>query len=331
MTPGHLASEMSPVSVLICTHSERRWDQLEQAIGSVRAQTRQADEVVVVVDHNARLLQRLREHFSGVQVLSNQHEPGLAGCRNTGVAAASGFVVAFLDDDARALPDWLELLTAPFEQEGVVGVGGSVVPVWASSRPRWFPEEFDWVVGCTHSGMPSQRGAVRNFVGANMAFRRAAVHEVGFFSGIGHAGGKPLGGSDPDICIRVQQRFPDQVLLYEPAARVFHHVTEQRATARYFARRCFNEGTAKALLTARLGAGSALSSERAYVVSTLPRAIGRALRNAGSSGDPRRLAPIPAIVFGLTLTAAGYSAGLVRRAVGDVRGSRRSPSRFAEG
>src|SRR2546429_8268160 len=208
---------MPSVSVLICTHSEQRWDQLERAIESVRAQTRQADELVVVVDHNARLLERLRERFSGVRLLSNQHEPGLAGCRNTGVAAASGSVVAFLDDDARALPDWLELLTAPFEQEEVVGVGGSVVPLWAASRPTWLPEEFDWVVGCTHSGMPSQRGAVRNFVGANMAFRRAAIHEVRFFSGIGHAGGKPLGGSDPDICIRVQQRFPERVLLYEPA------------------------------------------------------------------------------------------------------------------
>lgn len=322
---------MHPVSVLICTHSEQRWHQLEQAIASVRAQTRQPDELVVVVDHNARLLQRIRERFSDVRVLANQHQPGLAGCRNTGVAAASHGVVAFLDDDARALPSWLELLTAPFEQEEVVGVGGSVVPLWPSTRPRWFPEEFDWVVGCTHSGMPSQRGAVRNFVGANMAFRRAVVHQLKFFSGIGHAGGKPLGGSDPDICIRVQQRCPDKVLLYEPAARVFHHVSEQRATWRYFARRCFNEGTAKALLTARLGAGSALSSERAYVASTLPRAIGRAVRSAGSTGDPHRLAPIPAIVAGLALTAAGYSAGLVRSALGEIRGSRRSSSRFAEG
>lgn len=321
---------MPSVSVLICTHSEQRWDHLEQAIGSVHAQARPAEELLVVVDHNAPLLERLQEHFTGVQVLSNRREPGLAGCRNTGVAAASGSVVAFLDDDARALPDWLELLTAPFEEEEVVGVGGSVVPLWPSSRPRWFPEEFDWVVGCTHSGMPSQRGAVRNFVGANMAFRRAAIHEVRFYSGIGHAGGKPLGGSDPDICIRVQQRFPDRVLLYEPAARVLHHVTEQRATARYFARRCFNEGTAKALLTARLGAGSALSSERAYVASTLPRAIGRALRSAGSSGDPRKLAPIPAIVVGLSLTAAGYSTGLARSTFRERRGLRRSPSRYGE-
>ena len=311
---------MLSVSTLICTHSEERWNHLQQAIDSLRnAQTRQPDELVVVVDHNSRLLERVRAQFPEIQVLANQHESGLAGCRNTGVAAASGEVVAFLDDDAVAAPDWLERLIAPFGRDDVVGVGGSVVPAWPSSRPAWFPEAFDWVVGCTHSGMPSQPAPVRNFVGANMAFRRTVLHELQFFGGIGHAGGKPLGGSDPDICIRVQQAYPDQVLLFEPAARVFHHVTVQRASWRYFARRCFNEGRAKAMLTARLGSDAALRSERAYVASTLPRSIQRSWRSAVSRRELRSLAPIPAIVGGLAVTAAGYSSGLVRQSLARSR------------
>jgi glycosyltransferase involved in cell wall biosynthesis len=306
---------MLSVSTVICTHTERRWDHLAQAIRSVAEQTKRPEEIVVVVDHNPALLERLRRTFPDLVVLPNREGSGLAGSRNTAVDAASGDVVVFLDDDAVAAPGWLWRLTQPFDVEEVLGVGGPVVPLWSSHRPMWFPEEFDWVVGCTHSGMPSERGTVRNFVGANMAFRRGAVQEVRFFSGIGHAGGKPLGGSDPDFCIRMQKRWPERVLLFEPSARVFHHVTDERATWRYFARRCFNEGTTKALLTRRVGAASGLSSEKMYVRSTLPRAVCQALRRSGSSRNPRHLAPIPAIVSGLAFATAGYASELVRSAL----------------
>jgi Arc/MetJ family transcription regulator len=162
--------------------------------------------------------------------------------------------------------------------------------------------------------MPSEPEVVRNFVGANMAFLRDSLAEIRFFSGIGHSGGKPLGGSDPDICIRVSDRWPERLLWYEPAARVFHHVSEERTTWRYFARRCINEGASKALLTARVGARTGLSSEREYVRVTLPRAIRRSIQESVERRDAAPLGEAAAIVAGLGLTGAGYAAGLARNA-----------------
>jgi GT2 family glycosyltransferase len=304
------------LTTIICTQSERRWLQLCAAVQSLETQTLHPHELVVVVDHNARLRQRAASAFRDAIVIDNGGESGLAGARNSGTEIASGTLVAFLDDDAVATSDWLERLAAPFEDPSVIGVGGAVIPSWPVRRPVWFPEEFDWVVGCTHSGMPRSRMPVRNFVGANMAFRRAVFDEVQFYSGIGHANGKPLGGSDPDFCIRVKRRWPDKQLVYHPDAVVFHDVAVERTSLAYFLRRCYNEGTTKALLTRRVGTGVGLVSEREYVVRTLPQAAARSL--LATTRDPRALARVGTIVGGLLFTAYGYVAGS-RRAAGAER------------
>ena len=90
-------------TVVICVYTEKRWDDIVAAVGSVRAQDVSAAEVLVVVDHNPALLDRAAGALGeGVRVLANAHRQGLSGARNTAVAAASGDIVVFLDDDAAA-------------------------------------------------------------------------------------------------------------------------------------------------------------------------------------------------------------------------------------
>ncbi len=136
------------VSVVICAFSERRWEQLERAVRSVQAQRHPAHEVLVVIDHNAALYERAVGSLPA-RVLQNEEAQGLSGGRNTGVRHAQGDVIAFLDDDAHAEPDWLERLLAGYDRPEVVGVGGGVVPAFERGRPGFLPHEFDWVVGCS--------------------------------------------------------------------------------------------------------------------------------------------------------------------------------------
>ena len=303
------------VSVVICAHTLERWDDLTAAVASVQRQDATAREIIVSIDDNPELLERAGHAFEEALVVANAQLPGVAGAKNTGAQAAKGAIVAFLDDDATAEADWLGLLAAGFEDDEVIGVGGAVVPVWPEQRPAWFPEEFDWVVGCTYRGMPVGRAAVRNFIGANMAFRREVFERVSFFPGIGHAGGRPLGGSDPDFCIRVSTSFPGRVLLYEPSARVHHRVTPERARWSYFVRRCLNEGTAKGVLTRRVGWQDALRSERAYTRHVLPSAVARGV--SGAIRGRRRSSALnaAAVVAGFAITAAGYAVGVLRRSL----------------
>ena len=284
---------------------------LLDAVRSVGAQAHADLETIVVVDHNPALLERARHELSGVTVIANGLQRGLSGARNSGIAVARGDVVVFLDDDARAQPDWLDRLLAPYEDDAVIAVGGRIDADWKVPRPRWFPMEFDWVVGCSYLGMPVVRTNVRNVIGANMSFRREAFERVGGFpDGMGRVGTLPAGCEETEMCIRVSHRLPGRSIVYEPAAAVAHTVTPVRARVGYFLSRCIAEGRSKALVTAVAGAGVALETERRYVARVLPAGIARGVVEA-VRGDGTGLIRAVVIAIGAALTAAGYGAGFL--------------------
>lgn len=297
------------ISVVICAYTEERLPEIEAAIDSLRAQTLPAWELVLVIDHNPELEAHSRQRWPDVRVIANEEEQGLSGARNCGLAAATGEIVAFLDDDARAAPDWLERLAAAYADPGVLGAGGAVRPDWADGRPEWFPEEFDWVVGCTHSGMPSQPEPVRNLVGANMSFRRGPLIEVGGFRHeLGRIGKIPAGCEETDLCIRIGQLHPTGTILYDPAAAVDHLVPAARGSLRYFVSRCRGEGRSKAILSALVGPQAGLAEERSYVRRTLPLGFFAGLRDC-LRGHPAGLARAAMLGVGLGATTGGYLGG----------------------
>jgi GT2 family glycosyltransferase len=304
---------MIAVSVVICAHDTGRWDRLEAAIGSVLAQSRPVHEIVLVIDHNPELFRRASTRWPDTQVVENVEPRGLSGARNTGVARASGTHLAFLDDDAVADPDWVRELLTGYASPEVIAVGGEVVPRWLSQRPRWFPPEFDWIVGCSYTGMPRHDQPVRNLIGANMSFRADVLVGLGgFHREIGRLGSLPLGCEETELCIRARQRHPGSVVLYRPAARVWHSVPPDRARWRYFLSRCRAEGESKAVVTRLVGSGAALATERRYVAQTLPRGVLGGFGDALQRRDAYGLARAGAIIIGLATTAAGYTVRRLR-------------------
>jgi O-antigen biosynthesis protein len=295
------------VTVVICAYTEQRWPQLQCAIESVLRQEVAPDHVVLVVDHNPELLRRAQAAYPRLTVAPNAGPRGLSGARNTGVSSATGEVIAFLDDDAAAEPDWLARMTAHYDDPRVLAVGGSAVPDWEEPRPRWLPPEFDWVVGCSFTGQPSAATPVRNLIGCNMSFRRSALEHAGRFDpALGRIGRVPFGCEETELCIRLQRHRPDGVVLYEPAAVVRHQVSGDRGTWGYFRHRCFSEGRSKAVVARRVGARSALSAERDYTRRVLPRGIWRGVQDGFTHRDLGGLLRAGAIVVGLLTTASGY-------------------------
>jgi glycosyltransferase involved in cell wall biosynthesis len=294
------------VSVIICAYTEDRWNVLCAAVESVRGQTCPPKEIILVIDHNPALFERAGRQFLRETVIENQEGKGLSGARNSGIAVASGEVIAFMDEDAAAEPDWLERLLAGYADPLVCGVGGAIQPHWLIQPPGWFPEEFNWVIGCTYKGMPDAPAPVRNLIGANMSFERTVFETCGGFqSGLGRVGTLPLGCEETELCIRVRQRRPEQKFLFEPGALVRHQVPGKRGTLRYFASRCFSEGISKAAVSSLVGARDGLASERAYTWRTLPGGMLRGFLD-GLHGHAAGFGRAAAILAGLGITGLGY-------------------------
>lgn len=296
------------VCVVICAYTEDRWADLIAAIDSVKRQRLRPAQVIVVVDHNPRLLSRLRAVVDAdVLVVQNEGSQGLSTARNSGIAASSCPLIAFLDDDAIAQPDWLLRLAGLCQSNTVLGAGGWVEPRWSGVPPAWFPDEFLWVVGCSYRGQPKEVAAVRNPFGGCMCVRREVFEVVGGFrQDVGRVGALPVGCEETELCIRAQQELPNAVFMFDPGARIHHRVPAQRTTLRYFLARCFGEGWSKAMISRLIGSQAGLSSERAHVLRVLPRGVLNGLTEWFVSRDVAGLQRAAAIGVGLSCTVAGF-------------------------
>ncbi len=301
------------LSVVICAYTQDRWSGLLDAIASVQHQSQLPSEIVLVIDHNPSLFERACQEISGVKIVENHEPQGLSGARNTGIANSSGQIIAFMDEDAVASDNWLESLLGGYSNKDVLGVGGEVRPLWATSVPGWFPEEFLWVVGCSYRGLPKTLAPVRNPIGCNMTFRKDTLQAAGGFrNGMGRIGTIPVGCEETELSIRLRQIYPGATILYQPEAVIYHQVPAWRAGWSYFIRRCFAEGLSKAMVIQYVGSNDGLSSERDYTARTLPQGVIEGIKDTFSHKDINGLKRAGAIMVGLVMTAIGFVIGRVR-------------------
>lgn len=299
------AISASNATIVLATHDVARWPLLAAVMESILAEREQPSDVVICVDHNEELRDRVQASWPHVTTVANKYGRGASSARNTGAECADTPFVAFLDDDVRIREGWLSRLLEPFADPAVVGTGGGVVARWQAGRPGWFPEEFDWVVGASYRGMPTGRSTVRNVWSENMAVRADVFHAVGGFRvGFGKIGDRSR-PEDTDLCIRMSARSPEAKWVYVPEAVTEHHVPPRRASLHFFLRRSFVEGRGKVEMSHLLGRQENLRNERDYLRRTLPAGISAGLRTAVRHGDPNALLKSGAIVAGVLAAGAG--------------------------
>ncbi len=300
------ADRAESLSVVICAYTTRRWFDLCRSAQSVLGQQWPTLELIVVIDHCDELFVRACTRFSSderVTVVTNTEARGLSGARNTGIGVADGDVIAFVDDDARAEPGWAPALMRHYRNRDVAGVGGYAVPNWPGGRPMWLPREFDWVVGCSYVGQPTQVARVRNPIGCNTSMRRSVLDVVGGFrSEVGRVGTIPVGGEETELCIRIGGLPTSNQIIFDPDIFVHHSVSTDRVTLRYFVSRCHHEGKSKAVVAELTSTSNALRSEHAYTMHVLPRAVLR----EGASMTTGGLKRASVMLLGFSVTATGY-------------------------
>jgi GT2 family glycosyltransferase len=218
------------VSVVVCTHNGAKT--IRECCEGLSKLEYPSFEVIVVddgsSDHSASIA---REY--GYRVISTDHG-GLSNARNLGWKAATGTIVAYLDDDAYPDPHWLDYLAASFLNSGHGGVGG----------PNITPSADGPIADCVANspGNPTHvlltDEVAEHIPGCNMAFRRAALEAVGGFDTQFR-----VAGDDVDICWKLRQH--GYSLGFSPAASVWHH---RRKSIRAFWRQQINYGKAEGAL-----------------------------------------------------------------------------------
>lgn len=313
------------VSVVICAYTEKRWDDIREAVQSLRDQVLNA-EIVLVVDHNEALLERAQKQFDDIKVVPNHYERGLSGGRNTGVESSSGALIGFLDDDAVAAPDWVSRLAQVCQEPDILGASARVEPIWLGARPRWLPDEFLWVVGCSYRGLAAEKSEVRNAFGGAMLLTREALEGAGGFNTmLGRKGSFPLSCEETEFCVRARRVFENGKFILEPKAVIYHKIPAERLTWTYFRLRCFAEGISKAIVASASQEKGFMATERRYVLGALATGVMLGVRDALLL-DVGGLQRAWAIVLGLSSASVGFAIGKLQMARDSIGKDR--PMRF---
>ncbi|MBW6396497.1 glycosyltransferase [Roseomonas sp. HJA6] len=232
------------ITAAICTYD--RYDLLPGAIGSVLGQSLPAGSFeLLVIDNSPDAARSAREAaaFAGSPGLTWLHEarPGLSNARNVAARRARSPLIAFLDDDARADPVWLENIAGCFDAFGAsVGVvGGRIRPWWGAPRPDWLPETMLGALTVVDLGPKRRLLEDGEWVaGANIAFRIDALRQAGWFdASLGRTGGGASLLSAEETALTDRIKAQGGRVAYDPLAAVEHWVDPERLTQRWFRRR----------------------------------------------------------------------------------------------
>jgi GT2 family glycosyltransferase len=218
------------VSVVVCTYNGART--IRDCLDGLSRLDYPDYEVIVVDDGSSDATGVIARQYD-CRLIQTENR-GLANARNTGLAAATGEIIAYLDDDAYPDPDWLKYLAATFLRTGYAGVGG---PNIAPPGDGPIAECVARAPGGPVHVLVTDREA-EHIPGCNMAFRKSCLEAIGGFDPQFRTA-----GDDVDVCWRLQER--GWTLGFHPAAMVWHH---RRNSLRTYWRQQIGYGRAEALL-----------------------------------------------------------------------------------
>ena len=239
------------VSVILCTYN--RCGSLVRALESLAAMVVPPGMTweVLVVDNNstdrtAAVIEDFRERYPGRFRYVFEPSQGKSYALNSGIRAASARVLAFIDDDVVANPQWLQKLTSDILSGKCSGTGGKILLDPDFEPPSWLPVEGPFSL----AGMlavfdlgDESRPLDRPPFGTNMAFASTMFDKYGLFrTDMGPAPGSEIRNEDVEFCRRLMNG--GELLQYAPDAIVYHAVAERRRHQEYFLQFWFDHGRA---------------------------------------------------------------------------------------
>lgn len=296
------------ISVVICSYSLDRFDMTISCIRSILANTYRNFEIILAIDGNKKLKQKMLTEFGKtdkISVVGNEEDGGISISRNRCIEFAKGSIIAFIDDDAFATPNWLELIAKDFsENPYILALGGKSIPIYENGSNK-LPEEILWIVGSTYKGHPEHKQPVRNVFTCNMAVKKEIFEKINFeiiYENHKNSYIRPIKQlEDTLFCMRLNNIKANSVL-YDPEIIIHHNVPRQRLTFKYIFSRTFSEGILKARIEHIADNGRCnLDHERNYLTMLLITIINKLCKLR-----IRDVALLSLTIFGVGLGYVGY-------------------------
>ncbi|NCX95435.1 MAG: glycosyltransferase family 2 protein [Chitinophagia bacterium] len=230
------------ISAVICSYNRARF--IINAVESIFNQDFDKSQFeVIVVDNNStdnviELLKRYKEEHPSYN-FSYYIEPnqGVAFTRTRCAKEAKGSIVAYLDDDSTAEPNWLANIVNFYDAHPEVwSIGGKITPKFLTGIPDWYSKYFFGLVGNFDLGNKIKRMTGERYpCGANMSFRKKVFEEIGYFNhSLGRRGKGLLATEEKEIYKRILA-YGKQVY-YLPMVAVLHCVEANKFDHNYVKR-----------------------------------------------------------------------------------------------
>ncbi len=177
---------------------------------------------------------------------------GLHYGRHAGIKSSKADIIVFIDDDVIVKEDWLSSINEAFSDLDVMMVGGSNLPFYQTTPPKWLVDMWNMSDNGEYKSIPSlsvsELGNEKKIIspylvwGCNFAIRKSVLAQTEGF----HPDGMPadLMHFRGDGETYVSKFVEDNGLkcVFTPGASLYHKVTASRMTKDYFYKRSFNQG-----------------------------------------------------------------------------------------
>ncbi len=244
------------ITVIICTCN--RPEKLGRTLDSLIQQTFSLDSYeIIVIDNNPKTatsaVVKERTGLAADIRYTVAPDPGLSLARNRGIELASGNIIAFIDDDALALPNWLSVINDAFLTEpDLQAFFGPVLPLPSLNLPKWFPRRLLSHISLSdHRRRPGPMSYPYYGFGTNMAVRRSAFKRIGTFdTAFGRTGiDGCCTGEETDFLLRLERSGGS--VLFHPGLIVHHDIQDERMTRQWLYRQTYWIGVASARMERR--------------------------------------------------------------------------------
>lgn len=268
MGPGVVApadgSQGRVPTITVCLVTHNRPHYVKSCLESLRAQTVGLDAFDIIVVDSCGTPETGAALRDMVATLPNARllrvdRPGASAARNMGAEHSTKDFLAYLDDDALAMPDWVERIQAVIQEHdpwpGVLG--GRVLPVWEKPLPDWWPDSLRGVLsiieweGRGEFRTPALPADLEPY-GVNMVVQRKPLLEIGGFADrLGRFAGLLLSDEDVQVGWKLQDR--GYSAWYDSRIVVRHQIQASRMSPEWLINRLYWQGASTVATRRMLG------------------------------------------------------------------------------